>query len=72
MSNMIVNEGFEMWVLRSNACRNCNHSHVYLPSLSTTVSYVVSNTCLIDCGCYHFIPADNLEYLEYILEERKK
>jgi len=64
-------------ILKSNACRNCGHHHAYLLSLSTIYSYVISNICLLSmssgskgCGCYNFIPLDNLDYLEYKLNEK--
>jgi len=63
--------------LKTNKCRNCNHHHAYLPSIVPDISYYVSNTCLMSmnsngCGCYSYIPLDNLEYLEYILREKNR
>ena len=58
-----------------NDCRNCGHQHRYLISLNPFTA-IVMDTCyegpehhIGRCGCYNFIPADNLEYLESLVDK---
>lgn len=58
-----------------NDCRNCDHYHFTLSldddsPVMNTCSYATSEPVEYRCGCYNFIPADNLEYLEYMYAQK--
>lgn len=68
-------------VIRSNDCRNCHHYHKYLPVPIEHPSYPYEiGSChfkytlepLEPCTCNEFIPADNLEYCQWVQKKREK
>jgi hypothetical protein len=64
-------------LVKFKKCRHCNHWHHSSNNFTWCDSYIVSGRDLLlipgnMCFCQELPPEDNLEYLEYLYEQKVK
>jgi hypothetical protein len=58
-----------------NKCRTCNHqmlAHFKNPKISCLDAKLTNQGIYARCNCKLFIPIDNLEFLEWVTQQKEK